>query len=139
MGVATTVPSFVGFPLGVTSGTFDSTLSLIEASSFNPAFVTSAGGLAGAAAMLATGITNGTAYLNIHTSTFPGGEIRGFLTPAVVAIPEPETYLLLLAGLGLIGTAREAAPPSLLTASRPSARPRAAGSARGWRCHDDGR
>ena len=99
-GVATTTPSFVGFPLGVTSGTFDSTLSLTAASSFNPAFVTANGGtVAGATAVLLAGLDAGTSYFNIHTSTFGGGEIRGFLTP----IPEPETYLLLLAGLGLIG------------------------------------
>ena len=103
-GVATTTPSFVGFPLGVTSGTFDNTLSLTAASSFNPAFVTANGGTpASATAVLLAGLDAGTTYFNIHTTTFPGGEIRGFLTP-VAAIPEPETYLLLLAGLGLIGS-----------------------------------
>jgi hypothetical protein len=38
-------------------------------------------------------------YLNIHTTTFPGGEIRGFLT----LVPEPST--LALAGLGGVGMA----------------------------------
>ena len=56
-GVATTTPSFVGFPLGVTSGTFDNTLSLTAASSFNPAFVTANGGtVAGATAVLLAGL-----------------------------------------------------------------------------------
>ena len=50
-----------------------------------------------------TGLNNGTSYFNIHTSTFGGGEIRGFLINPVAAIPEPETYALLLAGLGLLG------------------------------------
>ncbi len=40
-GVATTTPTFLGFPLGVTSGSYMNTLDLTLASSFNPAFVTS--------------------------------------------------------------------------------------------------
>ena len=39
-----------------------------------------------------------TAYFNIHTIQFPGGEIRGFLH-AVQSVPEPGSLVLL--GLGL--------------------------------------
>ena len=54
--MATTAPSFVGVPLGVTSGTFNATLDLTLASSFNPAFVTAGGGtVADAEAALANG------------------------------------------------------------------------------------
>ena len=82
-GVATTVPTFVGFPLGVTSGTFDSTLDLTLASSWNPAFVTAHGGsLSAAETFLADSLEAGTAYLNVHSTVFPAGEIRGFLQPA---------------------------------------------------------
>jgi CHRD domain/PEP-CTERM motif len=46
---------------------------------------------------LLTGVQDGKAYVNIHTpGTYGGGEIRGFLAP----VPEPETYALMLAGLG---------------------------------------
>src|SRR5262245_54169496 len=39
-GVATTTPTFPGFPLGVTSGTYDQTFNMTLATSFNPVFVT---------------------------------------------------------------------------------------------------
>jgi hypothetical protein len=58
------------------------------------------------AAQLAN-ILSGHAYINFHTTQFPGGEIRGNIISAVTLVPEPQTYLLLLGGLGLIGaTAR---------------------------------
>jgi hypothetical protein len=42
--------------------------------------VTANGGTtAGAEAALLAGLEAGQAYLNIHTTMFPGGEIRGFL------------------------------------------------------------
>ena len=89
--VATTTPTFAGFPLGVTSGTYDMTMDLTLASSYNPAFVTANGGtVAGAEAVLLAGLAAGDAYLNIHTTVVPGGEIRSFL----VATPEPGTFLL---------------------------------------------
>ena len=97
-GVATTTPTFAGFPLGVTSGTYDNTLDLTLASSYNPAFVTANGGTtASAEAALLAGIAAGEAYLNVHTSVVAAGEIRGFL----VAVPVPGT--LGLVGLALVG------------------------------------
>jgi hypothetical protein len=39
----------------------------------------------------------------MHTQFVPGGEIRGFLQAAPV--PEPETWAMMLAGLGVVGAA----------------------------------
>lgn len=41
-------------------------------------------------------------YINIHTPSFPGGEIRGQLIPTT-PVPEPSTYAMFGLGLGLMG------------------------------------
>lgn len=90
-GVATTTPSFVGFPLGVTSGSMDQTYDMTLASSYNATFITANGGTVSTAyTALKSAMNAGTSYFNIHTSAFGGGEIRGFLT----AVPEPSTVAL---------------------------------------------
>jgi hypothetical protein len=97
-GVATQTPSFSGFPLGATSGTFDNTYDMTQASTWNPAYVTANGGTpAGAELAFVTALSDGEAYLNIHTTTFGGGEIRGFLSP----VPEPAAISLIAMG-GLV-------------------------------------
>jgi hypothetical protein len=99
--VATTTPTFPGFPGGVTSGSYDQILDLTSASSYNPAFVTASGGtVASAEAALLAGLSAGDAYLNIHTTSFPGGEIRGFLQGAV---PEPSTWAMMILGFAGVG------------------------------------
>ncbi len=95
-GVATQTPTFSGFPSGVTAGSYDNTFDTTLDSSFSSGFLTANGGTAaGAEAALLAGMLAGNAYLNIHTSANPGGEIRGFLQP----VPEPATYGLMLSGV----------------------------------------
>ena len=71
-------------------------------SSFNPSFITAHGGTtATAEADLFSAMDAGKTYFNIHTTAFPGGEIRGFLH----AVPEPGTlalFTLALAGAGFV-------------------------------------
>lgn len=95
-GVATTTPSFAGFPLGVSNGAFLLTLDLTQASSYNAAFVTANGSIDASRAALIAGMNSGRTYLNIHTSTFGGGEIRGFI---ISTVPEPSSVFLTSAGL----------------------------------------
>lgn len=85
-GSAGVALGFTAFP-AVTSGTYDASFTLAPT-----AFAT-----------LLTGVQAGKAYVNIHTpGTYAGGEIRGFLAP----VPEPESYALMLGGLGLLAWAR---------------------------------
>jgi hypothetical protein len=84
------IPTFPLFPTGVTSGTYDQTFDMLLASSYNPNFINSNGGsTATAQAALFSAIFDGKAYLNIHTTEFGGGEIRGFFKQETVPGPLP--------------------------------------------------
>ncbi len=109
-GVATQVPTFFGFPEGVRAGSYSQVFDLTDAASWNPAFVASNGAtVAGAESALGLGLASGRAYLNVHSSFAPGGEIRGFL---VAAVPEPGTLALIAAALAAAAlVARARTPP----------------------------
>jgi hypothetical protein len=75
-----------GFPLGVTSGTYSHAFTLAS----------SVIGLTPSAFIAA--LEAGQAYVDIHSTVLPGGEIRGQL-----AVPEPMSLYCLGAGVALLG------------------------------------
>lgn len=105
-GVMTATPSFPGFPAGVTSGSYSQTFDLLLASTYRAGFITASGGTTtGARDAFLAALLDGKAYLDVHSSTFPGGsgEIRGFLAPAAspaTGVPAPLPLLGACAALG---------------------------------------
>jgi hypothetical protein len=97
-GVAVSLPTLPGFPVGVSSGTYSTTIDLTDAAVFGSSFLSANGGTPTTAeAALAAGLASERAYFNIHTSIYSGGEIRGFASNAV-----PEPAMLSLLSLGLL-------------------------------------
>jgi hypothetical protein len=102
-GVMTPTPTFPGFPAGVKSGSYEQTFDLLSTSTYRAGFITANGGTAaGARDAFLAALLDGKAYLNVHSSTYPTGEIRGFFAPSPVPGPLP----LLGAGAGLAWSRR---------------------------------
>jgi CHRD domain len=84
-------PYTIDFPIGVTSGTYTTTLTSASLLSDTVNGIT---GITFAEAV--NDIEEGETYFNIHTVEYPGGEIAGQIT----VVPEPAGLTLLTLGLG---------------------------------------
>lgn len=72
-------------PLGATSGAINGSVSLAPIGAYT-------------VANQIADLNNSLWYINIHNSTFPGGEIRGQIVP----VPEPSVVALSMMGLGAL-------------------------------------
>jgi hypothetical protein len=81
-GEVTQAPTLPSFPAGVTTVAYDQTFNLALESSYDPDFVVASGGTVSLASQaLFAGLASGQTYLDVHTTAFSGGEVRGFLLP----------------------------------------------------------
>jgi len=85
-----------GWSTGLQSGSYTSTIDLSSPASYNPEYLAAHGGTtAGAIPDIITAMGNGSAYLNLRTTAYPDGEIRGF----IYQVPAPG----MLALIGMCG------------------------------------
>jgi len=97
-GAAPVALPLAGLPIGARDGNYSATLQLAENWTYDPAFLDSTGCTAkGGFLTMVRALDAGTAYVDIHTSDFPNGEIRGFLVAPPV--PAPAEGALLAGGL----------------------------------------
>lgn len=93
-GVMSRTPTFLSFPAGIQTGSYDSIFDLLNSSTYGTAFLTNQGSVAAARSTLLASLNSGSAYLNVHSTTYTGGEIRGFLQ-----VPAPLPILGAAAGM----------------------------------------
>lgn len=101
-GTAGVASGLTGWTTGLSSGSYTSTIDLLSSASYSSAYLAAHGGTAASAETdLLSAMTIGKAYLNLHSSAYPGGEIRGF----IYQVPAPG--MLSLVGMcGLLNRRR---------------------------------
>jgi len=100
-GVAPIAIPFTDFPLQVTAGVYSASLDLGDAATYDADFLAANGGTPQLASGALIDAFNGNqAYVNIHSTAYSAGEIRGFAVAA--PIPEPHTWAMMGMGLGML-------------------------------------
>ena len=101
-GVAGVASGLTSWTTGLNSGTYTSTVNLLSTATYGNVYLAAHGGTAASAETdLLAAMTTGNAYLNLHSTTYPGGEIRGF----IYQVPAPGMLPLLAMG-GLLARRR---------------------------------
>jgi hypothetical protein len=81
---------------GLQSGSYTSTVNMLSSATYGSSYLAANGGTAASAeTALLSAMSIGKAYLNLHSTTYPGGEIRGFINQ----VPAPG----MLALIGMCG------------------------------------
>ena len=76
-GVASGLTSWI---TGLQSGSYTSTINMLSSATYGSSYLATNGGTAASAeTALLSAMSIGKAYLNLHSTTYPGGEIRGFI------------------------------------------------------------
>jgi hypothetical protein len=109
VGTAIVATPMLSFPTGVTTATYEHTIDLASGDSYTSEFVGASGGtVSDALNHLVSGLIHGQMYLNISSSSYPDGEIRGFLTTFPDASDDGEINTLdfnaVAMNFGVLGT-----------------------------------
>lgn len=79
-GTAGVASGLVGWTTGLQSGSYTSTINMLSTATYGSSYLAAHGGTAASAETdLLSAMSIGKAYLNLHSTAYPGGEIRGFI------------------------------------------------------------
>ena len=95
-GTAGVASGLTSWTTGLQSGSYTSTVNMLSSATYGSSYLAANGGTAASAeTALLSAMSIGKAYLNLHSTTYPGGEIRGFINQ----VPAPG----MLALIGMCG------------------------------------
>ncbi len=91
------------FPVGSSAGGYSNSFNLLSNASYTNAFRLAHGGTAlSARTALLSGFATNAAYINVRSTAFTSGEVRGQVR-LVPSVPEPAEWALLIPGAMLAG------------------------------------
>ncbi len=80
-GTAGVAAGLTTWTTGLQSGSYTRTINMLSTAIYSSSYLAAHGGTAASAETdLLSAMSIGKAYLNLHSTVYPGGEIRGFIT-----------------------------------------------------------